>query len=103
MEEVLEGDGRHLEAHLISARLSLENGGVDAAREALDAAIPKATEAQREFAQAEDEEVLANLSSDENDVHELTQDERKRFADAVAPLVEKHRRVLGDAVFRYID
>ena len=72
-------------------------------REALDAAIPKATEAQREFAQAEDEEVLANLSPDENDVHELTHDERKRFADAVAPLVERHRRVLGDAVFRYID
>ena len=72
-------------------------------REALDAAVRKATEAQREFARAEDEEVLANLSPDENDVHELTEDERQRFADAVAPLVEKHRRVLGDAVFRYID
>ncbi|MYF69897.1 MAG: tetratricopeptide repeat protein [Proteobacteria bacterium] len=39
VEEVLEGDGRHIEAHLISARLSLENGGVDAAREALDEAL----------------------------------------------------------------
>ena len=72
-------------------------------RAALDAAVPKATEAQRKFAQAEDEEVLANLSPDENDVHQLTQDERKQFTDAVAPLVEKHRRTLGDAVFQYID
>ena len=39
VEEVLEGEGRHIEAHLISARLSLENGGVDAAREALDEAL----------------------------------------------------------------
>ena len=39
VEEVLEGDGRHIEARLISARLSLENGGVDAAREALDEAL----------------------------------------------------------------
>ena len=39
VEEVLDGEGRHLEAHLISARLSLENGGVDAAREALDEAL----------------------------------------------------------------
>ena len=39
VEEVLEGDGRHIEAHLISARMSLEVGAVDAAREALDEAL----------------------------------------------------------------
>ena len=39
VEEVLDGDGRHLEAHLISARLSLENGAVGAARETLDEAL----------------------------------------------------------------
>ena len=39
VEEVLDGEGRHLEAHLISARLSLENGAVGAARETLDEAL----------------------------------------------------------------
>ena len=39
VEEVLDGEGRHLEAHLISARMSLEVGAVDAAREALDEAL----------------------------------------------------------------
>ena len=39
VEEVLEGDGRHIEAHLIAARLRLENGEVDEAREALDEAL----------------------------------------------------------------
>ena len=39
VEEVLEGDGRHIEAHLISARMSLEVGAVGPAREALDEAL----------------------------------------------------------------
>ena len=39
VEEVLDGGGRHLEAHLISARMSLEVGAVDDAREALDEAL----------------------------------------------------------------
>ena len=39
VEEILDGEGRHLEAHLISARMSLEVGAVDAAREALDEAL----------------------------------------------------------------
>ena len=39
VEEVLDGGGRHLEAHLISARMSLEVGAVGAAREALDEAL----------------------------------------------------------------
>ena len=39
VEEVLDGGGGHLEAHLISARMSLEVGAVDAAREALDEAL----------------------------------------------------------------
>ena len=39
VEEVLDGGGRHLEAHLISARMSLEVGAVEPAREALDEAL----------------------------------------------------------------
>lgn len=39
VEEVLDGGGAHLEAHLISARMSLEVGAVDAARETLDEAL----------------------------------------------------------------
>ena len=39
VEEVLDGDGRHLEAHLISARMSLELGVVERAREDLDEAL----------------------------------------------------------------
>lgn len=39
VEEVLDGGGRHLEAHLISARMSLELGAVERAREDLDEAL----------------------------------------------------------------
>ena len=39
VEEVLDGDGRYLEAHLISARMGLEVGAVGPAREALDEAL----------------------------------------------------------------
>lgn len=39
VEEVLDGDGRHLEAHLIAARMSLELGAVERAREDLDEAL----------------------------------------------------------------
>ncbi len=39
VEEVLDGDGRHLEAHLIAARMSLEVGAAARAREDLDEAL----------------------------------------------------------------
>lgn len=39
VEEVLDGGGRYLEAHLISARMSLELGAVEPAREDLDEAL----------------------------------------------------------------
>ena len=39
VEEVMEGDGEYLEAHLISARMSLELGAVDPAREDLAEAL----------------------------------------------------------------
>lgn len=39
VEEVLDGGGRHLEAHLIAARMSLELGAVERAREDLDEAL----------------------------------------------------------------
>ena len=39
VEEVLDGDGRHLEAHLIAARMSLELGAVEPARDDLDEAL----------------------------------------------------------------
>ncbi len=72
-------------------------------QQAVQAAADIATKAQRGFAQAEDDEVMAALDPAENDVVELSDDERQAFADAVTPLVAKHRARLGDRLFELVE
>ena len=62
-----------------------------------------ATEAQRGFAQAEDEEVLSSLDPAENDVVNLSDDERAEFKKAVGPLLAKQREKLGDNIFKMVE
>lgn len=64
-------------------------------RAAVDAAAAAATRAQREFAVAEDQAVLAEIDPDRNEILHLTQAERAAFATAVKPLVDEQRERLG--------
>ncbi len=72
-------------------------------QQAVQASVDVATEAQRGFAQAEDDEVMAALGSTENELAELSDAERKAFQDAVEPLVTKHRALLGDRLFELVE
>jgi TRAP-type transport system periplasmic protein len=75
----------------------------DNVQKAVQDSIDIATKAQRGFAQAEDDEVMAALDPAENDVVELSDDERQAFQDAVTPLVAKHRARLGDRLFELVE
>ncbi len=71
-------------------------------RQAVTAAA-EATAAQRRLAAAEDEDVLAKLHPDQNDIVRLTDAERSLFVDVVAPLVDAQRRIFGPILFGYLD
>ena len=58
-----------------------------------------ATQAQRDFAAAEDADIMAALGSLDNEIIDLTECERATFRDAVAPLLAAQRDVLGEALF----
>ena len=57
-------------------------------QQAVHRALARATEAQRGFAQAEDERVLSELSKTDNEVVELSDAERRSFVDAVQPVID---------------
>jgi C4-dicarboxylate-binding protein DctP len=71
-------------------------------QQAVSAAAAQATVAQRQFAAAEDEAVLGQLSAIDNDIVRLTEAERALFIAAVAPLVDKQRRIFGAELWRYL-
>ncbi len=75
----------------------------DDVRHAVTEAAAEATAAQRRFAAAEDEDVLAKLRPEQNDIVHLTDAERALFIEAVTPLVEAQRDALGTALFAYIE
>ena len=74
----------------------------DAVRRAVRQAAAEATVAQRRFAAAEDDEVLAKLAGPRNDIISLSDGERALFAAAVAPLVDEQRRAFGSELFGYL-
>ncbi|NQV57764.1 MAG: TRAP transporter substrate-binding protein [Rhodospirillales bacterium] len=67
----------------------------NAVRQAADAA----TTAQRQFAAAEDEEMMALLRADGVEPLVLTDAERQEFKDAVQPVVDEARSQLGEELF----
>ena len=71
-------------------------------RQAVQEALAVATPAQRGFAAAEDDEIRSRLDPTQNELIELTEDERGAFVAAVAPLVEKTMGQFRDELFEYL-
>ena len=72
------------------------------AQDAVTAAAAEATQAQRQFAAAEDDAVLARLDPSSNEIVRLTQAERVEFTQLLAPLVNAQRARFGDDLFRHL-
>lgn len=66
-------------------------------------AAAAATRAQRQFAAAEDDEVMGQLDPAQNEIVHLTEAERTQFVYALAPLVNEQRAMFGDELFRYLE
>ena len=66
---------------------------------AVIASVDVATQAQRDFAAAEDADIMAALGSLDVEIIDLTERERAAFRDEVAPLLAAQRDVLGEALF----
>jgi TRAP-type C4-dicarboxylate transport system substrate-binding protein len=71
-------------------------------QEAVCHAAREATALQRQLAASEDEDVLTRLDPRENDVIELTPEERSAFVAAVEPVLARHRARLDPALFRHL-
>ena len=71
-------------------------------RQAVQEALAVATPAQRGFAAAEDDEIRSRLDPTQNELIELSEDERGAFVAAVAPLVEKTMGQFHDELFEYL-
>jgi TRAP-type C4-dicarboxylate transport system substrate-binding protein len=65
-------------------------------------AATEATRAQRQFAAAEDDEVMRKLDPAQNEIVHLTETKRTRFVHALAPLVNAQRAIFGDKLFCYL-
>ena len=97
-----------LSAHFFGASLLLINNKIfeswpEDIQKAILESVEIATQAQREFAQAEEVEILSVINPSENDVVELTDDERAKFKKAVRPLLAKYREVIGSKIFRMVE
>jgi TRAP-type C4-dicarboxylate transport system substrate-binding protein len=79
------------------------NSWSDEVREAVEAAARVATLAQRDFASAADEEVLAGIDPAQNEIIRLTDDERAAFVEAVAPLVREQRERFGEEILSALE
>jgi TRAP-type C4-dicarboxylate transport system substrate-binding protein len=71
-------------------------------RQAVDEAAREATARQREFAAAEDIDVLARLNPDNTKIVRLSDPERALFVEAVAPVIDRQRAALGNDMFDYL-
>jgi TRAP-type C4-dicarboxylate transport system substrate-binding protein len=71
-------------------------------RSAVEAAAAEATALQRQLAAAEDEDVLTRLDPRENDVIELTGEERAAFVAAVQPVLARHRAQLDPELLDHL-
>jgi len=69
---------------------------------AMRESVKVATQKQRNFAEAEDEQILKLLNDCDNIITVLTPAELEVFKSAVKPLVEYHRRNLGDYLFSLV-
>lgn len=96
-----------LTGHLFGASAFICNAARYAALDAeakrgFDAAAQAATRYQHELAVAEDDAVLAQLDSTENEVIRLSAEEQAAFVSAVEPVLQKHRGDLDPKLFEYV-
>jgi C4-dicarboxylate-binding protein DctP len=69
---------------------------------AVTAAAAEATRAQRQFAAAEDDEVIARLAPSQNEIIQLTGAARADFMQLLTPLVNVQQARFGDDLFRHL-
>ena len=81
---------------------SYESWPADVQR-AVDQAAAMATAAQRGFASAADADVLAAIDPAQNEIHQLSDDQRAAFVTAVSPLVDEQRERFGPALIGYLE
>ncbi len=74
----------------------------DDVREAVQAALAVATPAQRGFAAGEDDEMKAKLAPLDNEIIELSAEERAAFVSTVQPVVETTMGRFRDELFEYL-
>lgn len=67
---------------------------------AVTSAAAEATQLQRQFATAEDDEIMSRLDPTQNDIVHLTDAARTAFTQRLAPLVDEQRAQFGDELFR---
>lgn len=65
-------------------------------RNAVDEAALEATHIQRTLAVEEDKELLDKFDPAENEIIHLTDEERQKFIDAVTPIIDEQRMLIGD-------
>jgi len=71
-------------------------------RAAVDAAALEANAEQHRLAAAEDDEIMAKFDPRETEIIRLTPEEHAAFVAAVQPMLAKHRKALGEELFRYL-
>ena len=71
-------------------------------QEAVESAAREATAYQHVLAAAEDEEILAKIDPQENDVIRLSAAEREAFVEAVEPVLATYRKTLDPKLFDYL-
>lgn len=71
-------------------------------QQAVNEAAREATAAQRNMAAAEDIDILAKLDPAENEVISLSQVERAAFIQAVAPIIDEQRDIIGDELMDFV-
>jgi TRAP-type transport system periplasmic protein len=96
-----------LSAHLFGVAPVLANGAryeawPEMVRTGVDVALAEATRAQRSFARGDDVLCLAMLERSGNQVLEFSQDTRRAFATAIAPVAEAARRRLPPDLIRLL-
>ena len=71
-------------------------------QQAVETAAREATALQHKLAAEEDDEILAKIDPQENEIIRLTPTERAAFVKAVEPVLERHRGDLDPKLFAYL-
>tara|TARA_X000001036_G_C20652574_1_gene795672 strand:+ start:627 stop:1580 length:954 start_codon:yes stop_codon:yes gene_type:complete len=88
---------------LLMVNESIYGGWSSEIKMAMGESVKVATQKQRSFAEAEDEQILKLLDDCDNIVTTLSPKELEGFKTAVKPLVYLYRRTLGDHLFSLVE